>query len=130
VLVPILLDGFSRDNLNLVTRSIRKVEDMTDSDIEFRVVVNKLKNLRSQREILMDLKMNHDYPMVGAAITDNADVLSALAARKPIAMHRSKSRVCNDFNNLTDEIFSILGLEDKSSAPVRQSHFATQNKED
>lgn len=111
VLVPILLDGFSRDNLNLVTREIGFVEGLVDADIDYRVLVNRLRNLRTQSEIFYDLIKNHDYPRMETAITDANDVCSALAVHKPLAQHRSKSNVTNDFANLANEIYSIFGLE-------------------
>lgn len=112
VIVPVLLDGFSRDNLNLVTREIRRVEEIVDSDVEFKVVVNKLRNLKSQRDMYLDLAKNHDYPLMNTAITESAGILSALAIHKPLAQHRSKSNASNDFVDLTNEIFSIFGLEE------------------
>ena len=43
VLIPISLDGFSRDNLNLVIKEIIKLETRC-GEINFKVFVNKLKN--------------------------------------------------------------------------------------
>lgn len=54
VLIPISLDGFSRDNLNLVIKEIIKLETRC-GEINFKVFVNKLKNLRSQRIVYSDL---------------------------------------------------------------------------
>ena len=47
VLIPISLDGFSRDNLNFVIKEIIKLETRC-GEINFKVFVNKLKNLRSR----------------------------------------------------------------------------------
>lgn len=46
VLIPINLDGFSRDNLNLVIKEIIHLESQC-GEINYKIFVNKLKNLRS-----------------------------------------------------------------------------------
>ena len=77
VLIPISLDGFSRDNLNLVIKEIIKLETRC-GEINFKVFVNKLKNLRSQRIVYSDLVENHDYPVLETSVSDYSGIQSAL----------------------------------------------------
>ena len=87
VLIPISLDGFSRDNLNLVIKEIIKLETRC-GEINFKVFVNKLKNLRSQRIVYSDLVENHDYPVLETSVSDYSGIQSALLKHKPLFMHR------------------------------------------
>lgn len=105
VLVPILLDGFSRDNLNLVQLELLDIENRTGKEVNYRVVVNRLRNLRSQRSIFHDLTCQHDYPILGTSICDYAGVQSALLAHKPLYLHRRKSQAAQDYADLADELF-------------------------
>lgn len=104
VIIPILLDGFSRDNLNLVVREIINIENITGYEIDFRIIVNRLRNLRSQGIIYSDLAQNHDYPILNTSISEYSGIQSALLYHKPVYMHRSKSGACKDYIDLATEI--------------------------
>jgi len=108
VLIPISLDGFSRDNLNLVIKEIIKTRC---GEINFKVFVNKLKNLRSQRIVYSDLVENHDYPVLETSVSDYSGIQSALLKHKPLFMHRSKSVVNRDYEDLADEVLQIVEVE-------------------
>ena len=110
VLIPISLDGFSRDNLNLVIKEIIKLETRC-GEINFKVFVNKLKNLRSQRIVYSDLVENHDYPLLETSVSDYSGIQSALLKHKPLFMHRSKSVVNRDYEDLADEVLQIVEVE-------------------
>lgn len=107
VLIPINLDGFSRDNLNLVIKEIIDLEARC-GEINFKILVNKLKNLRSQRLVYKDLAENHDYPMLETSVSDYSGIQSALLRHKPLYMHRSKSSVNEDYTDLANEVTDIL----------------------
>ncbi|MEI3100807.1 MAG: ParA family protein [Oscillospiraceae bacterium] len=108
VLIPILLDGFSRDNLNLVVDEIINIGDLTGREIPYQIVVNRLRNLKSQRIIFQDLIEHHDYPLMGTSISDYAGVQSALLLQKPLYKHRCTSQAACDFTDLADEILERL----------------------
>lgn len=111
VLIPINLDGFSRDNLNLVIKEIIDLEAKC-GEINFNILVNKLKNLRSQRLVYKDLAENHDYPMLETSVSEYSGIQSALLRHKPLYMHRSKSLVNEDYTDLANEVADILnGME-------------------
>lgn len=111
VLIPINLDGFSRDNLNLVIKEIIDLEARC-GEINFKILVNKLKNLRSQRLVYKDLAENHDYPMLETSVSEYSGIQSALLRHKPLYMHRSKSLVNEDYTDLANEVADILnGME-------------------
>ena len=110
VLIPISLDGFSRDNLNLVIKEIIKLETRC-GEINFKVFVNKLKNLRSQRIVYSDLVENHDYPVLETSVSDYSGIQSALLKHKPLFMHRSKSIVNRDDEDQADEVLQIVEVE-------------------
>ena len=107
VLIPINLDGFSRDNLNLVIKEIIDLEAKC-GEINFKILVNKLKNLRSQRLVYKDLAENHDYPMLETSVSEYSGIQSALLRHKPLYMHRSKSLVNEDYTDLANEVSDIL----------------------
>lgn len=67
VIVPILLDGFSRDNLNIVRNHIEKIECIINDysgreglDIPYCVIANRVANRKSQKEVYRDIMMKHD----------------------------------------------------------------------
>ncbi len=107
VLIPINLDGFSRDNLNLVIKEIIDLESRC-GEINFKILVNKLKNLRSQRLVYKDLIENHDYPVLATSVSDYSGIQSALLRHKPLYMHRRKSAVNEDYIELANEVTEIL----------------------
>lgn len=108
VLIPILLDGFSRDNLNLVVDEIINIGDLIGREIPYQIVVNRLRNLKSQRIIFRDLIEHHDYPLMSTSISDYAGVQSALIMQKPLYKHRCTSQAACDFSDLADEILERL----------------------
>ena len=110
VIVPILLDGFSRDNLNLVREYLSSIENDKDSITEMKYVVlaNKVANRKCQKEVFSDLIKKHDYPFIEICISDSAVVSSANAIHKPLYMHRSKSQVASDFDEVTNELIALL----------------------
>ena len=110
VLIPISLDGFSRDNLNLVIREIIDLESKC-GEINFKIFVNKLKNLKSQKIVYGDLVKNHDYPVLETSVSDYSGIQSALLKHKPLFMHRSKSIVNRDYEDLADEVLQIVEVE-------------------
>lgn len=110
VLIPISLDGFSRDNLNLVIREIIDLESKC-GEINFKIFVNKLKNLKSQKIVYGDLVKNHDYPVLETSVSDYSGIQSALLKHKPLFMHRSKSLVNRDYEDLADEVLQIVEVE-------------------
>lgn len=107
VLIPINLDGFSRDNLNLVIKEMIDLESRC-GEINYRIFVNKLKNLRSQKLVYRDLIENHDYPVLDSSVSDYSGIQSALLRHKPLYMHRSKSSVNEDYTDLANEVIDIL----------------------
>ena len=110
VIVPIFLDGFSRDNLNLVIKELISLENKC-GEIKFRIFVNRLRNLKSQKAIYMDLVKNHDYSVMNTSIAEYSGIQSALLKHKPLYMHRKKSSVNEDYRELAQEILSIAEVE-------------------
>lgn len=104
ILTPILLDNFSRDNLNLSQKFLmdRNLEE------KWEVFVNRARGLKSQMSVYHDLCANHDYPLLKNAIGESAVVPSALCTYKPLYMHRSKAPVTNDFDALTEEVLDYF----------------------
>ena len=104
VLIPVNMDKFCRDNLNLV-------DDMMDSigKSNWNIFVTKINaRSKSQRENYEDLLSRHDYPFLETAISRSADVDNALNLYKPVGKHKSKSVVAADYDDLAEE---IAGLE-------------------
>ena len=83
-------------------KALAEVKDQYD------IVVNRLRNLKSQRIIFQDLIEHHDYPLMGTSISDYAGVQSALLLQKPLYKHRCTSQAACDFTDLADEILERL----------------------
>lgn len=118
VVVPILLDAFSRDNLNLVRSCIEKTEGVLedypgkqDPDLSYCVVANRVANRRSQKDVYKDIITRHDYPILDICIGEGAAVQSANRAHKPLYAHRSSSPANNDIKEVTKHIGGILDRE-------------------
>ena len=111
VLIPINLDGFSRDNLNLVIKEMIDLESRC-GEINYKIFVNKLKNLRSQKLVYRDLIENYDYPVLVTSVSDYSGIQSALLRHKPLYMHRSKSLVNEDYIDLANEVTDILNRQE------------------
>lgn len=104
IVTPILLDNFSRDNLNLC----RKFLQENDLEKKWVIFANRLRHTKSQKEVYRDLVCNHDYPILKNAVSDNSAVGTALLCYKPLYMHRSSAPVTADFRELTSEVVEQL----------------------
>ena len=104
VLVPILLDGFSRDNLNLVAEDILGIEEMAGYEITFAAVANRVMNRKTQKQIYEAITRRHDYPVLQTCIRDYAVVGNALLKKKAISEHRRSSPPALDFQDLAYEV--------------------------
>lgn len=111
VFVPILLDGFSRDNLNLVRDCIANSNNSRSEELEYHIYANRVRRTRSQMVIYRDLLERHDYPILDTCISERAAVGNALNLKKPVALHRRRDQVTMDFKDLTQEIIAIVGGE-------------------
>lgn len=111
VLVPILLDGYSRDNLNLVREQINRTNNLRVCDLQYYIFANRVRNTRSQLTIYRDLLEKHDYPIMDTCIAERAAVQNALALKKPVALHRKKDQATADFRELAKEIEKLAGGE-------------------
>lgn len=111
VLVPVLLDGFSISNLNLVIENLNTIKDITNEEKRYRVVINQLSRTKDKREKLNSLLINHDYPFLNMCLRQTAIVNNSLAKFKPTFLHRRKSGITEDFELLTKEIENILEKE-------------------
>ena len=58
-----------------------------------------------------DLVKNHDYPVLETSVSDYSGIQSALLKHKPLFMHRSKSLVNRDYEDLADEVLQIVEVE-------------------
>lgn len=116
VLVPIGLDVFSKDNLNLVADSIETIRQMKELneldaddlydqvDIPWSIIVNRVANRKIQRETFEDLVQKHDYPMLEICISEATAVATANAMKKPIYLHRRSSLVARDIRDMVSLI--------------------------
>ena len=109
VFVPILLDGYSRDNLNLVREQINQTNEQRKEELTYHIFANRVRNTRAQLSIYQDLINRHDYPIMDTCISERAAVQNALTLKKPVALHRKKDQVTVDFMDLANEILTLLG---------------------
>lgn len=108
LLTPILLDGYCRDNLNLVERVYKEIADEESGmDIKWCVFANKIKNLNAEKTIHRDLSERHDYPIISTCISNRAAVISATTLRKPLVKHRKSDTATQEFLELADELLEV-----------------------
>ena len=103
IITPVLLDGFCRDNLNAVKKTVESIRD-EKPELKWVVFANKVKNRKDQREIFVDMTQRHDYPFAETCIVENTAVLKALSMKKPLLKHASKNQATKDFFELTVEL--------------------------
>ena len=111
VLIPIMLDSFCRDNLNLVSNHISMVESFREEfledkepDIDYWICANRTANRKDQKNVYRELVVEHEYPMLDLCISEAAAVSSASLQKKPVFKHRSKSAAAIDFEELADVV--------------------------
>lgn len=110
VLTPAVLDRFCLDNLNSVRDILSELEEERDMEIEWRVFANRVRNLRSQKNIYADIMGKSNYPFLDVCISDRAEVPNSLAMRKPLDRHAKGSVVAGEFRELA-QAFRALGEE-------------------
>lgn len=109
LLTPIQLDGYCKDNLALVQRMYDEIlADYPDHEIEWKVFVNRVKLLKSSRNIYSELMTKYTYPLVTTCVSDRAAVSSATVAKKPLLKHRKNDAATEDFMSLTKELMGVL----------------------
>lgn len=108
LMVPILLDGFSIANLNLVAYTLDHLEDLSGKRTNWFAFINRLSDTKDQTVALDNLLNHHDYPVSDIYIRDTAKVRSSLSVFKPLFMHRRTSDVTKDFEELTQEVLAKL----------------------
>lgn len=75
LLTPIQLDGYCKDNLALVQRMYDEIlADYPDHEIGWKVFVNRVKLLKSSRNIYSELMTKYTYPLVTTCVSDRAAV--------------------------------------------------------
>lgn len=113
VLVPILLDGFSIGNLNLVDSHLSELMEKTGREIEWHIIINQITSTKDSRNRLDDLLNHHDYPVLDLGIRRTSSVTSAISVHKPVFMHRRKANITSDFSDLTS---ALIALTDRMEA--------------
>lgn len=118
VIVPILLDGFSRDNLNIVRNCIEKMEYVLDdysggkvTELPYCVVANRVANRKSQKDVYRDIMTRHDYPVLDICISEGAAVQSANQIHKPLYAHRKNAASSHDLQEFAEYIGELLCWE-------------------
>lgn len=115
VIVPILLEGFSRDNLNLVQSHLTEIEYLKDSytgeegnELPYCIVANRVANRKLQKEVYRDIVTKHDYPILDICVSEGVAVQSANAIHKPLYAHRKNAVSTHDMQELTEHIQDLL----------------------
>lgn len=108
LVTPIQLDGYCKDNLALVQRMYDEIlADYSDHEIEWKVFANRVKLLKSSRNIYSELMTKYTYPLVTTCVSDRAAVSSATVAKKPLLKHRKNDAATEDFMSLTRELMGV-----------------------
>ena len=105
LITPILLDGFCRDNLNLVERAHEEINTLLENkSLRWIVFANRVENHRNQKLIYKDLVEKHLFPITSTCISNRVAVASAAAIRKPLLKHRKKDTATQDYLELLNEL--------------------------
>jgi len=105
LITPILLDGYCRDNLNLVERAYEEINAvLEDKELHWVVFANRVENHKNQKLIYKDLIEKHLFPITNTCISNRVAVASAAAIRKPLLKHRKKDTVTQDYLELLKEL--------------------------
>lgn len=81
--------------------------DYPDHEIEWKVFANKVRLLKSSRNIYSELMTKYTYPLVTTCVSDRAAVSSATVAKKPLLKHRKNDVATEDFMSLTKELMGV-----------------------
>lgn len=103
LLVPVCLDKFGRDNLLLVENTCQRL----GLPVEWKVFANKVENKRVQRKTYVDMVQCHSWTFMETCISKGAVVNNALDYYKPVARHRSKCQVAQDYLELAKELLEV-----------------------
>lgn len=106
LLTPVGLNASCRDNLALLQH---KIESLAENGMVWKVFAMKVDLHRiAQKKCLEDIVNKHTYPFLDHYVSSSADVDNAWGLYKPVAKHRSKSIVVEEFHALAEEIMDVL----------------------
>ncbi len=103
LIVPIILDGYCKDNLSDVHRAYLEIQEYNEH-LSWRVFANRIRSNQRQRDIYRDLVQCHAYPLYETCISDRAEVQQAVDKKRPVLKFASKSAAACDFVELAREI--------------------------
>ena len=103
LLTPIKFDNYCRDNLTALEDAYHETLEYNPK-LKWKIFANMVANRKAQRKISFDLIAKHDYPFMETCISRTDTVDNALAYYKPLAKHRSKSNVTQDYIDLVEEL--------------------------
>lgn len=103
VIVPLIPDAFGAEGLKKINDYINQAKDY-NADIHVIGCVATMFNARaSQIRTIRKIIENDVIPVFDTCISDSESVNTALEQRKPIALHRKRSNVAEDYQNLAKE---------------------------
>ena len=105
LLTPVCLDKFCRDNLLLVEEKYGAFCEQV-REVDWKIFANKVENKKAQRNTYEDMSVRHCWPIMETCISKGAVVENALEYYKPVLLHRSKSRVAEDYMELAKELLT------------------------
>ena len=79
-------------------------EDVYKNKSEYRCVVTMYKNNKKNLDKVIKLIETSDYPVSDTMISYAEACNTSIDARKPLLMHRTKSKATQDYMTLTEEI--------------------------
>ncbi len=103
ILVPIMLDGYCKDNLTDVYRTYTEILEYNEN-LKWKIFANRVRNNLRQRNIYQDLINCHDYPLYNTCIGDRSEIQISVDKKRPVSKCASKSNAAGDFFELAGEI--------------------------
>lgn len=107
LIIPFKADGYGKDGLSILDDYINQILTLYNPDLRPYILVTQYANRKSENIILEDLVEHYNYPLLDTAISRREAVNSAILIRRPLAMHRKKDTVTQDYIALTMEVAEL-----------------------
>lgn len=108
LLIPLKLDGYGKNGLIILDDYVKQIQFSYNPNVQYYVFVTQYSGCKSQKNVLENLIFHYDFPLLETVISYREAVNTSILMRRPLSMHRRKDAVTKDYEDLTEEILSLL----------------------
>ena len=109
VIITFKPNRLERNGLEIIDSYLSQLKNMNEKLRDFHLLVTLYANRSSQKRIISDVVYKTTYPIFETAISLDEACNTSLESRKPLYLHRKKSRATLDYALLTKEIIENRG---------------------